>query len=144
LVIDSHEEAFELFKYLLREFLDIDLEKKNESGEVNKYDFVKDAELIYASFFAVYKLDLFELQGKLHWRKFEALLLHLDDNSPFKQIIGYRTMKIPTEKQASKEYIQHVRKMQQLYSLEDGPKDVTYVFDSISSTLKSQAKGGDG
>jgi hypothetical protein len=144
--IESYEEAYELFKYVLLEFLEIDLESKSEDGEaqVKMCDYQKDAELIYASFFAVYKLDLFELKGKLHWKKFQALLTHLDDNSPFKQVIGYRVMKVPSEKEASKEYRQHVLKMKQLYSLEEGPQDATSLFDSLASTLKAQAKRGDG
>ncbi|MCD3547344.1 Gp15 family bacteriophage protein, partial [Streptococcus equi] len=37
----------------------------------------KDAELIFASFFQSYHLDLFEQQGKLHWRKFMYMLMNL-------------------------------------------------------------------
>jgi hypothetical protein len=140
--LSSYKEAYELFEYVLLEFLGIDLSKKNNEGaSVKIYDFKKDAELIYASFFAVYKMDLFELKGKLHWKKFQALLNHLDDNSSFKQVIGYRTMKVPSEKETSKEYRQHVIKMKQVYSLEEGPKDVSNVFDSLANTFKSQAKG---
>jgi hypothetical protein len=146
LEFDSYEEVYELFKYVMLEFLDIDLENRNEDGEsrVKMYDFQKDAELIYASFFAVYKLDLFELKGELHWKKFQALLTHLDDNSPFKQVIGYRVMKVPSEKEASKDYISHVRKMKQMYSLEEDPQDATSVFDSLANTFKAQAKRGEG
>lgn len=142
LPLESYEEAFELFKYVLKEFLEIDLDQKSNDGETNikVYDFKKDAELIYASFFAVYKLDLFEMQGKLHWKKFQALLTHLDDNSPFKQVIGYRVMKVPSEKEVSREYRQHVLKMKNIYSLEE-VKDATSVFDSLASTYKSQTKG---
>lgn len=141
--IEAYEEAFELFKYVMKEFLHIDLEEKDPDGntQVKTFDFKKDADLIYASFFAVYKMDLFELKGKLHWQKFRALLAHLDDNSPFKQVINYRVMKVPSEKEASKEYIQHVRKMKQRYSLEEGPQDATAIFDSLASTFKPQEKG---
>ncbi|MBU8773183.1 Gp15 family bacteriophage protein [Cytobacillus oceanisediminis] len=140
---ESLEEAYEMFKYVLREFLGFDLDEKNEDGEtqIKTYDYSKDAELIYASFFAVYKLDLFDLKGQLHWRKFQALLNNLDDNSPFKQVIGYRVMKVPSEKEASRDYISHVRKMKEIYSLEDGPRDVTSVFDSLANSFKTQAKG---
>ncbi|WP_051428293.1 Gp15 family bacteriophage protein [Bacillus sp. J33] len=143
LILESFEEAYELFKFVLREFLGFDLDEKNEGGEtqIKTHDYSKDAELIYASFFAAYKLDLFDLKGKLHWKKFQALLNNLDDNSPFKQVIGYRIMKVPSEKESSKEYRQHVLKMKQQYSLEDGPRDVTSVFNSLANTFKSQAKG---
>jgi hypothetical protein len=143
LILNSFEEAYDLFRYVLREFLGYGLDEKNESGEtqIKTHDYSKDAELIYASFFAVYKMDLFELKGKLHWKKFQALLNHLDDNSQFKQVIGYRTMKVPSEKEASKDYIKHVREMKRIYSLEDGPRDVSNMFDSLANTFKSQAKG---
>ena len=144
LELGTFEETYELFKYVLHEFIGIDLDAKTEDGEtqVKMYDYQKDAELIYASFFAVYKLDLFEVKGKLHWKKFLALLTHLDDNSPLKQVIGYRVMKVPSEKEASKEYRQHVIKMKQLYSLNDGPKDVTSVFDTLASSFKSGRSDG--
>ncbi|WP_153124683.1 Gp15 family bacteriophage protein [Peribacillus tepidiphilus] len=135
----SFEEQFELFKFLMKEFLEIDLDKPSEEQK-KIMDYKKDAELIYASFFAVYKIDLFEMHGKLHWKKFQALLTHLDDNSPFKQAIGYRTMKVPTAKEASKEYIQHVRKMKQLYALEDEQRNADDVFDTLAQTFKAGAK----
>jgi hypothetical protein len=136
------EVQFELFKYVMKEFLEIDLDKPTEKQK-KIIDYKKDAELIYASFFAAYKIDLFEMHGKLHWKKFQALLTHLDDNSPFKQVIGYRTMKVPSEKQASKEYIQHVRKMKQLYALEDEQQkqqNIDDVFDSLARIFKAGAK----
>ncbi|WP_338788814.1 Gp15 family bacteriophage protein [Metabacillus sp. FJAT-53654] len=142
--LESHEESFELFKYLLNEFLEIDLDKKSESGEVQvkKFDYQKDATLIYASFFAVYRMDLFELKGMLHWRKFEALLLHLDDNSPFKKVVGYRTMKIPSEKQIGKEHRNHLVKMQQLYSIDERKPEerMNSAFDALSHTFKNTSK----
>jgi hypothetical protein len=139
-----------VYNYIMQEFLDFQFRDENstDDGQSEKitqkkiFDYRKDAELIYASFFAVYKLDLFELQGKLHWKKFQALMMHLDDNSPFKQVIGYRTMKVPTEKEATKEYIQHVRKMKRIYALEESSPEeqMNNAFDSLARTLKSGAK----
>lgn len=136
----SFEEQFELFKFVLREFLDIDLDQPPEQQR-KIMDYQKDAELIYASFFAAYKVDLFEMHGKLHWKKFQALLTHLPDDSKFKEVIGYRTMKIPSANQVSKEYRDHVIKMKQLYSLEDESSNIDAVFDALAQTFKAQAKG---
>lgn len=140
LELDSYEETYQLFEYVMKEFLDIDLSEEKEEDQTKIYDFNKDAELIFASFFAVYGMDLFDLQGKLHWRKFNALLANLDDNSPFKQVISYRTMKVPTEKEATKEYIDHIRKMKSLYSLNDEDPDHINqtAFDQLSRIFKSQ------
>jgi len=137
------EEQFELFKFVLREFLDIDLDQPLEQSEPQKkiMDYTKDAELIYASFFAVYKIDLFEMHGKLHWKKFQALLTYLPDNSKFKEVVGYRTMKIPSANKVTKEYRNHVIRMKQLYALEDERSNIDGVFDALAQTFKAQGKG---
>ncbi|MBM7585851.1 hypothetical protein JOC86_002393 [Bacillus pakistanensis] len=140
----SYEEQLELFKFVMKEFLEIDLDsdKKEEGAPPKKFmDYKQDADLIFASFFAVYKLDLFELQGKLHWKKFEALMTHLDDNSPFKQVIGYRTMTVPSEKEASKEYIAHVRKMKRVHALKLDEEQQNN-DDALSSAFSAYKKGG--
>src|SRR5699024_9316659 len=52
------QEQLALYKYVLKEFLGIDLDKnKKEEGSSNKktMDFTKDAGLIYASFLSEYK-----------------------------------------------------------------------------------------
>lgn len=137
------EEQFELFKFVLREFLDIDLDQPPEQLEQQKkvMDYTKDAELIYASFFAAYKIDLFEMHGKLHWKKFQALLTHLPDDSKFKEVVGYRTMKIPSANKVTKEYRDHVIRMKQLYALEDEESNIDGVFDTLAQTFKGQARG---
>lgn len=143
--LKSLDEAYGLFKFLLLKFLDIDLDKKEqatteESGEadtVKSFDYNKDAEVIYASFMQAYKMCLFEQQGILHWKKFNALLINLPDETAFKKIVGFRVMKMPTEKEgASKDYIKHVRQMKEKYSLD--PRSVEErINDSLSSFAKS-------
>jgi hypothetical protein len=51
-------------------------------------DYLEDSEYIYASFMAVYGIDLCEVE--LHWWKFKALLLGLPDDSKIKQIMSMR------------------------------------------------------
>lgn len=145
LEIDSYEEQYALFKYLLKHFIDIDLDEKKEKGDndmndegqpsVKSFDYQKDAELIFASFYRAYRIDLFKEQGKLHWKKFTALLINLDDDTAFKKVIGYRMMKIPTTKEASNEYISHIRQMKNKYSLDERPAE-----ERINDTLTSFAK----
>lgn len=132
-----YEEQFALFKFVMKEFLDIDLDgEQHESKKI--MDFQKDAGLIYASFFAVYKMDLFELRGKLHWRKFQTLLTHLQDNSPLKQVIGYRTMKVPDAKTSSEEYRQHVMDMKRIHALED--QNPMGAMDQLEHFFRGEAK----
>lgn len=118
LKFDSIDEMFAFFKYLLVTFLDIDLDNPPEDDGTKIMDFQKDAELIYASFFAAYKIDLIEVQGQLDYRKFKALLAYLDDESAFKKAVSYRVVKIPAATQYNKEQIEHLRKMKQFYALE--------------------------
>lgn len=62
-----------------------------QQAEVQRYyDYDQDSMAIYASFKQVYGMDLWDERGRLHWTKFQALLLALPDNCLFKQIIGIR------------------------------------------------------
>ena len=51
-------------------------------------DYLEDGEFIYASFMAVYGIDLCDVE--MHGWKFKALLLGLPDDSKMKQIMGMR------------------------------------------------------
>lgn len=138
----SFENHQELFMYILREFMDIDTEKKEEDSPGNKVmDWKKDAGLIYASFLSEYKIDLIEQQGKLHWSKFINLLTSLGDKTAFKQVVGYRTMKVPTSKEASEEYRKHIQKMKETYSLEE-PQDKLESLGNTLDTIASTFAGG--
>lgn len=54
-------------------------------------DYLIDSEYIYASFMAVYKIDL--ICADLHWWQFKALLIGLPDDSKIKEIMGMRSYK---------------------------------------------------
>ena len=59
----------------------------NGSTEV-LLDYLEDSEFIYASFMAVYGIDLCDVE--MHWWKFKALLLGLPEDSKYKQILTLR------------------------------------------------------
>lgn len=111
-------EKIEIYKFIMKEFLDIDTEKE-EAPQKRVMDFKKDAGLIYASFMNAYGIDLFEKQGKLHWYKFSNLLAHLPDKTAFKEVVSYRIMKVPSGKHVDPEYRKHVLKMKRVYSLDN-------------------------
>lgn len=131
------DQQIELFNYILDEFLDVDKEKESsDSQDGNKImDFVKDADLIYASFLFDYGIDLFEMRGELDWRRFVALLRNLSDETPFKTAVKYRTMKIPSAKKYGQEYRDHVMRMKQFYSLED-KFDADQMLDAIADIFR--------
>lgn len=132
-------DKFELYNYVLKEFLNLGNEDGGETKETKKMmDFNQDAGLIYASFLSEYGIDLFEEQGKLHWHKFSELLSNLGDKTAFRKVIGYRAMKVPSTKEASKEYRKHIQKMKKIYSLEetaDIKENMEDKLDSIASTF---------
>lgn len=80
------------------------------------YSFTYDAEYIYSSFMQAYGIDLFEQQGKLHWKKFAALLQGLPDNTMLMRIIDIRQRELPTGKGTEKERAQ-LLKLKQQYKL---------------------------
>lgn len=118
-------------------------QQSQSTTEEEIFDFQQDAEYIYASFLFDYKLDLFEQQGKLHWRKFQALLKGLSEESKFSKIIEIRTMKEPKEGEERK----RIKELKQIYALKKKPvdeeaaiKELDAKFDSFAQSLRG--KGG--
>lgn len=89
-------------------------ERKGEEEE-QLYSLKYDSDYIFASFFQAYNIDLIEQQGKLHWKKFNALLNGLPDGTKFVEVIKIRSWK--PSKSDSSEYKDHMRKLQRLYEL---------------------------
>ncbi|PWJ49356.1 Gp15 family bacteriophage protein [Faecalicatena contorta] len=73
-----------------------------------------DGDLIYAAFMQTYGIDLFEQQGKLHFKKFSALLKGLPEDTQFSKICGIRAYKKPTKNDT---YEKNMLKLQEVYKL---------------------------
>lgn len=61
------------------------------SSKESDFDFEIDAKYIFAAFMQAYGIDLIEVQGKLHWTKFVALLNALPSDTVFRQIRQIRS-----------------------------------------------------
>ena len=83
--------------------------KKNEEEQEQLYSLKYDSDYIFASFFQAYNIDLIEMQGKLHWKKFNALLGGLPENTKFMEVIKIRSYK--PSKHDSSEYKEHMRSL---------------------------------
>lgn len=57
---------------------------------IKYFDYVQDAEAIFASFMSEYHINLLEQRGKMHWREFKALFNGLSENSYMQRIISIR------------------------------------------------------
>ena len=119
----------ELFKNAIGEskkkpMVDLEGNPMPELSEDDKktHDIAQDAEYIYASFMHTYQIDLFEQQGKLHWKKFKALLNGLSEDSIFSRVVGIRTAELPSGKGMQKER-ERLRKLKQKFALEEDDED---------------------
>lgn len=90
--------------------------EKNQDDKKKVYSIKQDAEYIFASFYQDYGIDLFEVQGELHWYKFQALLAGLRQDTKFKEVIEIRTMELPKGKGTAK-HREEVRKAKEAYKL---------------------------
>ena len=87
----------------------------NSGQEKAPYDIRFDGDYIYASFLQAYNIDLFDVQGKLHWKKFNALLSGLPEGTKFMEVIKIRKWK--PQKGDSAEYKEEMRRLQKDYAL---------------------------
>lgn len=87
----------------------------NGEQEQAPYDIRYDGDYIYASFLQAYGIDLFDVQGKLHWKKFNALLSGLPEGTKFMEVIKIRKWK--PQKGDSAEYKEEMRRLQKDYAL---------------------------
>lgn len=79
------------------------------------YDIRYDGDYIYASFLQAYGIDLFDVQGQLHWKKFNALLSGLPEGTKLMEVIKIRKWK--AQKGDSAEYKEEMRRLQKDYAL---------------------------
>lgn len=87
----------------------------NGKQEQAPYDIRYDGDYIYASFLQAYGIDLFDVQGVLHWKKFNALLSGLPEGTKLMEVIKIRKWK--PQKGDSAEYKEEMRRLQKDYAL---------------------------
>lgn len=87
----------------------------NGKQEQAPYDIRYDGDYIYASFLQAYGIDLFDAQGELHWKKFNALLSGLPEGTKFMEVVKIRKWK--PQKGDSAEYKEEMRRLQKDYAL---------------------------
>lgn len=115
--------------------------KNGENGE-SFIDFEHDAERIYASFLRDYDIDLQREQGRMSWSKFIALINTLSDDAPLMKAVGYRAMKIPTEKEVGKKERDRLVKLKKAYELPSQKvKREKEILAYMEKRLKSHEKG---
>ncbi|WP_404358505.1 bacteriophage Gp15 family protein [Cytobacillus firmus] len=135
-------EISQLIGFLFDEIL---FPKKPENGGKSYFDFEQDAAFIYASFLQDYKIDLFEMQGKLHWQKFLALLDSLSDDTKFKEVVAIRAQKIPVPTKYNQEERNRIIELKRIYRLKNEKpslEEADATLTAISNALKKSYKKG--
>lgn len=99
------------------------------------YSFEHDDIYIYAAFMEQYGIDLTTIKY-MHWWKFKALLVSLNDNILFSKIMGYRAVKLD---KVPKERRKFYQEMKRIYAL---PKSKT-MQEKIDAIQEALMKGED-
>ena len=63
----------------------------SEAPQKRLYNVKHDGAYIFASFMQAYKIDLIAEIGKLHWKKFNALLVGLPEGTKFVEVVKIRS-----------------------------------------------------
>lgn len=97
--------------------------KTTSSEEPHKrlYNLKYDGDYVFASFMQAYRIDLIEEIGRLHWKKFNALLVGLPEGTKFAEVLKIRSYE--PQKGDSSEYIQKMRELQKEFRLPDEEVD---------------------
>lgn len=93
--------------------------KTTSADEPHKrlYNLKYDGDYVFASFMQAYRIDLIEEIGKLHWKKFNALLVGLPEGTKFVEVLKIRSYE--PQKGDSQEYIEKMRELQREFRLPD-------------------------
>lgn len=116
-------------------------DKKETGGSSQKriYDFVFDADYIYAAFLSQYRIDLQEAQ-EMHWWKFMALFRALGADNEICRIMQIRAMEVTSK--MSQEQRDHYNRLKRIYQLPDNRTHEEKVQDFSSAFMGAVMKNG--
>jgi hypothetical protein len=116
-------------------------ERKKSSGDNKKvFDFREDEEYIFASFMSCYGMDLYQMCGKLHWKKFMALFKGLTDDTKIKEVMSIRSREIPAPTKYNQKEIQSLRELKAYYALGKVEENYRDGLNALFNTLERMAK----
>ncbi len=99
--------------------LDVTGMQMDQTGDTKYYDFWQDAQIIYASFLMYAHIDLYDQIGKLHWDKFQAILMCLPDESMFRKVVDIRQRQPNDEERKDSKFMASLSQQQNYYKLKD-------------------------
>lgn len=99
--------------------VDVTGQALTQSSDTKYYDFFQDAQIIYASFLMYANIDLYDQIGKLHWDKFQAILMCLPDESMFRKVVDIRQRQPNDEERKDGKFVASLNQQKEYYKLKD-------------------------
>lgn len=99
--------------------VDMTGQELTQSSDTKYYDFFQDAQIIYASFLMYANIDLYDQIGKLHWDKFQAILMCLPDESMFRKVVDIRQRQPNDEERKDGKFVASLNQQKEYYKLKD-------------------------
>lgn len=103
------------------------------------FDFEEDGEYIYSSFMLDYGIDLIDMQGVLHWKKFVALFQGLSEQTKIREVMRIRSMEVPRYDGHNQKQIQDIQELKSYYALPARGGGGQSGLDALFSALEAQA-----
>lgn len=144
----SADEIVDLLNYLLdyinytpyggQSDVDITGEAVHRDNDGKYYDLEQDAGVIYAAFQMNAGIDLYkELmkppRERLHWDKFQSLLMAMPENSMFKQIMAIRQREPTKEEVKDADFMISLNRQKKFYELKNSRYDRNSAVENFSN-----------
>lgn len=138
----SVRDKAEIVETVFKEYINFNKRTAKDKSSIKTFDFQLDADLIYSSFMQAYKIDLIDLQNKLHWWKFLSLFNGLPSNTKMREVMQIRAKPIPSPTKHNGEEIKALRELKQYYALPNSICGQTYQegLQALWNTFERQAK----
>lgn len=135
----SIEEKKELLHLIFECCINTQKRPETRTKGQKSFDFEYDGEYIYASFMLDYGIDLVDMQGKLHWKKFISLFQGLSEQTKIREVIRIRNMDIPKFTGKNSKQIQEIQELKSYYALPVKGGGGQQGLDALFSTLERMA-----
>lgn len=132
-------ERSQLLELIYRDCINTKQRPQTKPSAVPLLDFGEDGEYIYASFMLDYGIDLIDMQGQLHWKKFIALFQGLSERTKIREVMRIRGMEIPPYNGKNQKQIQELRELKSYYALPVHGGGGQQGLDALFSALEAQA-----
>lgn len=128
--VDKMIEFYRGYEHTMKE-----KKEKKANSRARWYDFRQDADVLFASFFDSYGIDL--TAANMHWWTFRFLMFNLPSDSAFMERIHYRTANI---NKVDKKLQPHYRKMKKLYALKNTKAKESISVEERDAAMKEKVR----